>query len=567
MGSQMKQFLVKLQSAQPLLLSLLISLGFIWSLFVPGFFKMHDFTHVARLVELDTAIQDGHIPPRWSKHLGYGFGMPLFHYYGPLPFYLAWVPFMLGVSAVDSIKIMIAVLHLVGVVGMYCWVERRYGKLSASVSAVAFAFLPYRALDLFVRGALNELFAISLLPWIFWSIDWLDERVNLRRIVFVSLIGAAFFTTHNLSVLISAPFILIYAVLRWVSQGRSFSLLRAFFFSAMLAVGLASFYLFPSFLEKDLTQVDALTSGYGQYEFHFLYLRQFIWGDWEYGGSVLGPEDGMNFMIGIPQLVLSFFAVVFSLGKIRKLSREKRGFHIEWEQLFFLSVLGISIILATFRSQPFWDLVPFMRYFQFPWRFHVLISVATPLLAGYVVSVFPKSWGKARFALFTIMAILAFNVWYARPEEFLSPQSSFYYTDPAEISIRMSGILPDYLPLAMRDRPEPTTERVVLNPPDAGEFDLEVNRTQELLVRTNLDREARLTFQVVYFPSWTLFLNGDRVKPIIDPSTGAQSIDLPSGRSVVSLSLEPSPIRVVSDAVTVISMIYAIGVLLYVRTK
>ena len=66
----------------------LIIIPTILPLFRSDFFRMHDFTHVARLVELDVALKDGQIPPRWSPDFGWGFGMPLLHFYSPLPYYL-----------------------------------------------------------------------------------------------------------------------------------------------------------------------------------------------------------------------------------------------------------------------------------------------------------------------------------------------------------------------------------------------------------------------------------------------------------------------------------------------
>ena len=66
------------------------------TLFKKGFFKMHDFTHVARLVELDKAVKDGHFPPRLAKDLGWGYGMPLFHFYGPMPYFLGEVFHLIG---------------------------------------------------------------------------------------------------------------------------------------------------------------------------------------------------------------------------------------------------------------------------------------------------------------------------------------------------------------------------------------------------------------------------------------------------------------------------------------
>src|SRR3989344_5903619 len=53
------------------------------------FFPLHDYTHVARLSEMHRALVDGYLPVRWSKNLGFGYGMPLFNFYAPLFYYVA----------------------------------------------------------------------------------------------------------------------------------------------------------------------------------------------------------------------------------------------------------------------------------------------------------------------------------------------------------------------------------------------------------------------------------------------------------------------------------------------
>src|SRR3989344_4665537 len=57
-----------------------------WAAFVPGFFRVHDFTHGARIAEYAQAFGEGQFPVRWSGNFGYGYGMPAFQFYAPLPY-------------------------------------------------------------------------------------------------------------------------------------------------------------------------------------------------------------------------------------------------------------------------------------------------------------------------------------------------------------------------------------------------------------------------------------------------------------------------------------------------
>src|SRR5258708_5005319 len=46
------------------------------SLFSSSFFRTHDFTHAARLVEMRTSFASGEFRVRWSRNFGFGYGMP-----------------------------------------------------------------------------------------------------------------------------------------------------------------------------------------------------------------------------------------------------------------------------------------------------------------------------------------------------------------------------------------------------------------------------------------------------------------------------------------------------------
>ena len=150
-----------------LLLGLIIVLPTLWPLFRSDFFRMHDWTHVARLVELDLAIKAGQIPPRWAYDFGWGYGMPLFHFYNPLPYYIAEVLYLIKVPAVWAIKAVFGLNFFLGFYFMYLWAKTFWGRYGALVAATAFTYLPYRAVDFYVRGTLGELTAMTFLPLLF----------------------------------------------------------------------------------------------------------------------------------------------------------------------------------------------------------------------------------------------------------------------------------------------------------------------------------------------------------------------------------------------------------------
>lgn len=395
---------------------LVLFIPVLWPIFRSDFFQMHDWTHVARLVELDLAIKAGQIPPRWAPDFGWGYGMPLFHFYAPLPYYFAELFYLIKVPAVWAIKAVFAFNFIAGGYFMYLWAKEQWGKLGGLISAIAFVYLPYRAVQFYVRGALGELTAMTFIPLFFYA-------VQKKKIVLAALAWTGIFLSHNVIALFSLIFMAGYFLFH-IKYWRQWLIL------SLLTFGLSAFFLLPAFLEKDLTIVNNLTGGYSNYKFHFIYLRQLWQRTWGYGGSIFGLEDNISFQLGWPQIFLFFPALWF------------------WRKSIYVFIaLSLAIFMMTFHSQFIWDRVPILALAQFPWR---LLAFAATFVAFFSGSIFSfREWGifhsRNVLSAVIIFLIIILNWQYFRPEKF-SPVNDYYYTDRQKIASKMSDILFDYLP-------------------------------------------------------------------------------------------------------------------------
>ena len=196
-----------------LFFSILISLPLLKS----GLYEMHDDQHVARLYLFDKSVREGQVPVRWVDELGFGFGYPLFVFYPPFVYMLGEVFHLSGFGFIDSVKLVFFASILLSGVGMFVFVKELGGRLAGLTSALFYMFLPYRALDIYVRGALAEAFSFVWLPLILWSFYKLsnlqeqsDYKIYRRKSANYTLLSATFLAllmiTHNL---IFLPFMLI----------------------------------------------------------------------------------------------------------------------------------------------------------------------------------------------------------------------------------------------------------------------------------------------------------------------------------------------------------------------
>src|SRR3989344_8526369 len=97
----------------PLLVIFIFAFWGVRSLMVDGYFPMHDDTQVGRVVVMGRALRNGQFPVRWVSDLGYGYGYPLFNFYGPLPYYVGGALYAAGFSGLVATKIMFGI----GIVG------------------------------------------------------------------------------------------------------------------------------------------------------------------------------------------------------------------------------------------------------------------------------------------------------------------------------------------------------------------------------------------------------------------------------------------------------------------
>ena len=107
---------------------IILSVPLVWSLFSDGYFPMHDDTQVARVVTMGKALRSGQFPVRWVSDLGYGYGYPIFNFYGPLPYYVGGALYALGFSGLLATKIMMLLGMILAGITMFMVVSRISGR-------------------------------------------------------------------------------------------------------------------------------------------------------------------------------------------------------------------------------------------------------------------------------------------------------------------------------------------------------------------------------------------------------------------------------------------------------
>ena len=97
---------------------------------------------LARLHEVSWLADRGVLWPRWAPNMSYGYGYPVFHYYGSLSFYPSLLLHRLGLSLVTSLQSGFWLAFVLSGWAAYLWLRSvTQDELAALVGATAYLYV------------------------------------------------------------------------------------------------------------------------------------------------------------------------------------------------------------------------------------------------------------------------------------------------------------------------------------------------------------------------------------------------------------------------------------------
>ncbi len=497
---------------------------------------------------------------------------------------------LLGLGVVASLKGAIVIIVLLAAVTMFLLARHLFGAPAALVAAVAYTYVPYHMLDLYVRKAFSELTVFAFLPALLLTFHNLRVRGSRWDLIAAALSLAAISTSHTISAMLGPPLLGAYCLFLSLSTsgaGRWKWLWKAAV-SVVIGYAVAGFFLLPAVLERNDVNLHIYTAAYVNYERHFVDPRQLLWWPWGFGLSLDGLRDQMSFRLGALQIA---GLVLAGLGFSRM---RRRSRHAADHVAFFLALTAVALFMTTPASSAVWELLPPLKFVQFPWRFLTLTTLTTGLLCGAAfASRLPpagpeggparrKAWLSA-LACSTAFPVAAglggtFGVHLRIPLDRMGFEERPY--------IKLVDRGPDAAPRAL-DRhlvkehtlgwfdhlPAGVTSR------DAGRADLDRPRVQvesgsatigsissrswEVRFDAEVHTETRIRVNSYRFPGWTVRVDGSTV-PLLEVPGQRRVIffDLEPGRRSVRVFLERTPARLAGDLLTLLGLasLAAVGV-------
>lgn len=540
----------------PFILIIILALMAGKFLFIPGYFPMHDDMQVIRLVEMDKCFRDWQIPCRWVPDLGYGYGYPLYNYYGPFSYLLMEMFHFSGFSLLTSIKTEMMLTIVFSGLGMFLLGRSLWGKWGGLVSSVFYVYAPYRALDIYVRGAVGEFNALIFLPFIFWSVLEFIRTQKNKYLIFLALSFSGLLLSHNITSLIFTPFVAVWSLLLFWYYKKSWRLLISLAGSFVLAFSISGFFLLPVILEKKLVHVDSMISGYFNYLAHFVSLKQLFFSThWGYGSSEFGPHDDLSFSVGILHW---FFALVAAVIAFISRKKNKLAFWV----LVFLGIAGIfSAFMIHQRSVFIWNRIPLLAYLQFPWRFLALVIFFFSSMTGAIVYYAQKR--TVFVALLMISLVVLFNA------NYFSPEKWFNITDQDKTSgelwqKQVTASIFDYLPIYAKAPPgDPAPVQPWGLDGEIKVLDYQKGTDWQRGKIEVATEGATVRLPLFYFPNFVLKVDNKKTKIDYQNDLGLITFKAPKGIHEFSVKLENTWVRKIGNLLTVLGLLFIPFYLLY----
>lgn len=522
--------------------------------FIPFFISSdllhtHDgLVHLPRLAAYFKALLDGNFPVRIAGYLNYDYGLPLFNFIYQTPYLVGSLFLLIGFSLVNAFKVSLLLSFVFSGIFAYLFGKEYFSdEKKGFLFAILYQFVPFRMVELLVRGSYGEVYTYTFLPLVLYGLALIQNKKIFKGILITAIAQALLILSHNSVSLLFAGASLLFLLV--TSSG-----LRTTTVGIIgLAIGtlIAAFYWLPALMEHKYTYGNLYMENL--YKDHFVPIQNFFIPNLTNSSSF--QTEGITTFLGLIQIVAMVFALKLILSK--KLDKKEKRIFITG---FILMIISFFFMLPV--SNFIWssEYSSFLRQFQFPWRFLSLTVVACAFFAVSLISVNKKI--KKNFYLLSIagLSILSILYFFKTDLGYKKINQDYYWNFPLNTTyygetdvIWSAGPAKEY--------PKSTIE-IISGKGEVSNF-VKKNHFQTFTMRS-LDRVGVVS-HTQYFPGWKAYVNGSEVPIQFQDANhrGLLVFDIPKGENKILVKFEENKLRVLSDIASVLGILLLVPIALF----
>ncbi len=484
---------------------------------IPFFFRGtpsgHDVEfHLYSWLEVLSQWKHGIIYPRWAALANFGYGEPRFIFYPPLSWTLgAALTAIFPWTLVASIYICIVLVAAGASMFLLArqWLDRR----DATFAAVLYAVNPYHLVIVYWRSAFAELLASSLLPLLLLLLLRTEEKGRRVTIWLALLLACAWLINAPAAVMIHYSLALLLVVIAW--QRRSPRVLLTGAMAVVLGAALAAFYLLPAVYEQRWVDIAQAVSPGVRPPDNFLFVH-----------TVDADHDAFNRVISwiaIAEIILTLAAAWLA----RSWASRNR---LPWFLLVTWAGMCAALMLSV--SSPLWNILPELRFMQFPWRFLLCLGIPFSLLTVLGV----RRWAVRAAMYVAMLCVIAF-VWHHFQPPWWDTAADLREIQENMTTGKGSEGTDEYTPVgadfSLLDRGK--ERRVTVDGPAHAAIHVLDWSTERKIFTAEMSAPDNLALHLFNYPAWRVEVNGRLVQAGTRDGSGQMLVPAEAGANHVQI--------------------------------
>lgn len=539
------------------LLILIVSFFFVADLFLhPGRSITFDgHVHITTIAQFYNALKDGEFPVRWANGFAnYGLPIPLVAH--QTTSYLGAFFQFFTQNAVQSYNWVTFIGIFLSTTFWYRFLRNYFSVNASLLGALLFHFAPYRIANVYIRGALPELFGTVFLPVILIGLFQVIRENKTRGFLWIML-GTTFLAlTHPMMLVLSSVVVIPYTLyLLWPVQKNVLNAATVFL-SVIFGLSIAGYYLFPLLLEIKYFSYGT-TSNHFRPEGGFFIFPDFLLDNWGYFGAGHPGPRANTLTIGVIESAVFFVSCITLLWMMVKRRQKQTKELLTLIPWFAAAVVGF--FLMTKLSTPLYTHFFLLNNIQYPWRNLAGVMFVSAFLLAWLLEKIDRWW----LYLGILFLIVMIRVPQLYGKNFMEYDLGHY--DQITANLHTNNMNTLWMGDS-REYPKRQEQAKIIEGSGKILSEIVKNASREYIIQA--DEQVRMVDFTFYFPGWQVRVDGQPVEiQFQDPAyRGMITYQLPAGEHKVTLEFSATKVRMLGDAVSVIGILGALTFLWGVRS-
>ena len=491
--------------------------------------------HLYSWLEVLAQWNQGIVYPRWASLAHFGYGEPRFIFYPPASWALGAILSRI-VPWTIAVDIYIWASLVAAGVSMFFLARIFLDRRDATFAAALYAVNPYHLVIVYWRSSFAELLASALLPLLLLLLLRAEEQ-NPRLTLWLGLLLAcAWLINAPAAVMVHYSMALLMAVSAW--QRRSARILMSGTAAVLLGVALSAFYLLPAIYEQRWVNIGEAVSAGSRPADNFLFAHT--------------PEpdhDAFNHLIS--WIALAEIAVTAAAAwRARKWRRRNRQL---WAGLAVWAVVCSVLMLPV--SNLLWNILPKLRFMQFPWRW--LLCMGVPFTFFVVMGV--RRW-TARAAIYLAMlCVISFGWRYFQAPWWDNAADLREMQDNMATGVGYEGT-DEYTPAgADPSAVDKDAQRATVDGTAQAAIRIPEWNAEHKVILAQMSAPDNLALKLFNYPAWHVEVNGRQVHPGARESTGQMLVPVEAGANLVQINFIRTWDRTLGGWISVLAVFLAVA--------